>query len=89
MTNTRRTKTEIRTNHNREILKRMETGESLTSFDSQSSWFPPRPVIEKDQEAVRKLYGNLKDRPVPESVLDLAAKIAPAKSKGPRKSQAG
>lgn len=86
MTNTRRTKTEIRTNHNRELLKRMEAGESLSSFDSQSSWFPPRPVLEKDQEAVKRLYGNASTtNRVPESVLDLAVKIAPVKTETKRK----
>lgn len=80
MTNTRRTKTELRTNHNRELIRRMQDGDSLSSFDSQSSWYPPRPILEKDKEAVSRLYGSGSKEPrVPESVLDLAKKIGPAK----------
>ena len=86
MTNTRRTKTELRTTHNRELIKRMQDGDSLSSFDSQSSWYPPRPILEKDKDAVSRLYGaGSKEPRVPESVLDRAKKIGPAKK--PRASQ--
>jgi len=34
----------------------MKAGESLWSYDSKASWFPPRPMIEKDPEAIKRLY---------------------------------
>lgn len=48
----------IRKKHNKDLLRRMQAGESLKAFDSSSSWFPPRPVIRKDQDAIRRLYQN-------------------------------
>jgi len=44
--------------HNRDLIRRMRNGDSLTSFDSTSSWYPPRPVIEKDEKALAELYGS-------------------------------
>ncbi len=46
----------IRQEHNRDLIRRMRNGEPLTSFDSQSSWFPPRPIIEKNQKEISRLY---------------------------------
>lgn len=48
----------LRKSRNADVLKRMKEGESLNSFDSNSSWFPPRPMVEKDPDAVKKLYGK-------------------------------
>ncbi len=48
----------LRQERNSELVRRMRGGDSLTSFDSQSSWFPPRPTIEKDQSAIKRLYGR-------------------------------
>lgn len=45
-----------RKKHNLDLIKRMQDGESLTSFDSSASWFPPRPVIRKDAKALARLY---------------------------------
>jgi hypothetical protein len=50
----------LRTRHNIELIRRMRDGDPLKSFDSRASWFPPRPVIEKDSRAVSKLYGAQK-----------------------------
>jgi hypothetical protein len=47
----------MRTRHNIDLIRRMRDGEPLKSFDSRASWFPPRPVIEKDSRAVSSLYG--------------------------------
>lgn len=62
----------LRQDRNSELLRRMRTGEQLTSFNSQSSWFPPRPIIEKDQGAIHKLYGKtataLQDLPSTETL---------------------
>ena len=51
----------LRKTRNQEILWRMENGESLTSFNSHASWFPPRPTVEKDEKAVKQLYGTKPD----------------------------
>jgi hypothetical protein len=54
-----KTKREIRRQHNDDVLKRMRNGESLSRMDSRSTWFPPRPSIAKDPDAMKRLYGNL------------------------------
>ena len=46
--------------HNDEILKKMRSGESLATIDMEASWFPPRPVIEKDSTAIRMLCASKK-----------------------------
>jgi len=56
---------EIRSSHNKELIRRMRNGDSLTSFDSQSSWFPPREIIEKDQNEMDRLYGSKADKTKP------------------------
>lgn len=48
----------LRREHNQDLIRRMRNGESLTSFDSQASWYPPRPTITKDPKAIAKLYGK-------------------------------
>jgi hypothetical protein len=45
-----------RDERNRDIVERMKRGESLTSFNTKNSWFPPRPVIEKNKEVLKLLY---------------------------------
>ena len=38
--------------HNKEVLKKLRSGEPLSSFSNQSSWFPPRPLFKaKDSSA--------------------------------------
>ncbi len=49
---------ELRKKHNQQLIRRMKEGDPLKSFDSFSSWFPPRPIIEKDSDAVKRLYGQ-------------------------------
>ena len=44
--------------HNQAIMRKMQEGESLTSFDSMASWFPPRPTVEKDQNLMDRLYNK-------------------------------
>lgn len=46
----------LRKRHNHDLIKRMREGDPLKGFDNQSSWFPPRPVIKKDEKAIAKLY---------------------------------
>ena len=47
---------QLRKQRNEQLLRRMKAGESLWSYDSKASWFPPRPMIEKDKEAIKRLY---------------------------------
>ena len=58
MSNAKDTAHRLRLDRNKQLIKRMRSGETLTTFSSFSSWFPPRPMIEKDPEAVAKLYGE-------------------------------
>lgn len=51
-----KSRTDKRREHNQDLLRRMRSGESLRTVDSRSSWFPPRPIIQKDQEAISRLY---------------------------------
>jgi thiol-disulfide isomerase/thioredoxin len=48
----------LRKERNADILRRMRGGEQLASFNSYASWFPPRPMIQKDIHALQELYGN-------------------------------
>lgn len=49
---------DLRKDRNFDLIRRMQSGEPISSFNSQSSWYPPRPVIEKDGGAIAKLYGD-------------------------------
>ena len=55
----------LRRERNADLLRRMNTGESMSSFNSFSSWYPPRPIIEKNGDAIAKLYGNNVSKLVP------------------------
>ncbi len=46
----------LRKDRNLELIRRMKKGENLASFDSEASWFPPRPIIKKDIHIMKKLY---------------------------------
>jgi hypothetical protein len=48
----------IRKKHNEDLIRRLRAGEPLQRFDSRASWFPPRPIIEKDDKAIAKLYST-------------------------------
>lgn len=50
-----------RKRHNEQLIRRMKSGEPLWSYDSKASWFPPRPMIEKDPEAIKRLYSEGND----------------------------
>lgn len=65
----------LRQDRNQDVLRKMKAGESLSSFDSMRSWYPERPPIEKDQEMVKRLFGN---QPKPNSTL---GRKSPASSK--------
>ena len=42
--------------HNVEVLKKMREGKSLIKYDTFLSWYPPRPIIKKDPNAINILY---------------------------------
>jgi|AACY02.9.fsa_nt_gi hypothetical protein len=48
----------LRRRQNKELILKMRKGEPLKGFDSQSSWFPPRPIIQKDKDAIGRLYAK-------------------------------
>lgn len=48
----------LRNERNTDLLRRMANGEKLSSFNSFDSWYPPRPITEKDPEAINQLYGS-------------------------------
>lgn len=54
----KRTSSDLRRQHNAELIRRMRNGEALSAFDSKASWFPPRPVIKKDEREMRRLYDD-------------------------------
>lgn len=34
----------------------MKRGEPLNTVAPSSTWFPPRPIVKKDRDAIKKLY---------------------------------
>lgn len=51
-------KSKARLERNKELVLKMKTGDACTSFDSQSSFFPARPVVKKDQKELKRIYGE-------------------------------
>lgn len=52
---------EKRKKENKYLIEKMMRGESFNTVSTASTWFPPRPIIEKDKEAMGRLY-NLKNK---------------------------
>lgn len=46
----------LRAERNKDLIDRMNAGESLSNYSNANSWFPARPIVEKDQDAMAKLY---------------------------------
>ena len=42
---------------NEDIIRRLKAGETLQDRASLT-WFPPRPLIEKDKDEIKNLYGS-------------------------------
>lgn len=55
----------LRKQRNSHIVERLRNGDSLSSFNSQASWFPPRPLVDKDRDALQRLYGKSSDLAAP------------------------
>lgn len=47
---------DLRRQHNLDLMRRMRGGESLNAYDSKASWYPPRPVIKKDDKEISRVY---------------------------------
>lgn len=63
----------LRKQHNSDLIRRMRNGEPLNTIDSKSSWYPPRPVIKKDEGEMARVYGTPiteKDQEVALSVVE-------------------
>ena len=52
---------ERRMKENADLVRRMKDGQSLSRIPQSATFFPPRPVIEKDKEAQNRLYHSLLD----------------------------
>lgn len=77
---------EGRKRHNEQLIRRMKAGEPLWSYDSKASWFPPRPMIEKDPEAIKRLYSNAQSSS-PSQYQDAAVKHVESRLKVLERSQ--
>ena len=51
-----------RNKHNKDLIDRMRQGDSLQSQTASDSWFPPRPIIKKNDSAMRTLYSGVEDQ---------------------------
>lgn len=49
---------QIRAAENKDLVKRYKNGEVHAVIDAEALFWPPRPVIQKDKEAIKKLYGD-------------------------------
>lgn len=67
---------DLRKQHNAELLRRMRNGEALNAIDSKASWYPPRPLIKKDEREMARLYSNV------EAPISAAKPAASAASRG-------
>lgn len=50
-----------RRNKNKELVERMNRGEEISLVDKEATWWPKRPPLEKDKEAMKRLYGEEKE----------------------------
>lgn len=53
---------ERRNKENEDIIARMRAGCSHSLISPQATWWPPRPIIEKDKDAVKRLYRHDDDK---------------------------
>ena len=51
-----------RLKRNKEIVERLKKGESTQLIPTHMTWFPPRPIIKKDEKVIKQLYG-INDQP--------------------------
>ena len=46
-----------RKKENDRILAKLVRGETLATVPPEATWFPPRPTIAKNKDAIERLYG--------------------------------
>jgi len=64
MVDLRETARQNRLANNKRLSELVKDGEIIhSSFNSQASWFPPRPLIEKDKKTMNRLYGMDEEKP--------------------------
>lgn len=56
-----KTPEEIREAENKSIIERLRRGESITRINASATWFPPRPVIKKDEKALNFVFSKDKE----------------------------
>lgn len=59
-----------RRQRNSDLIRRMRNGEQLNAIDSKASWYPPRPVIKKDQDEMARLYNGVERRASPRDAVE-------------------
>ena len=47
-----------RDKRNKDIVSRLKRGESTRTVPPEATWWPPRPIIKKDPEAIKRLYNS-------------------------------
>lgn len=47
-----------RKKHNYDLMSKVRNGESTTSFDKNTSWWPKRKLVVKNSKEIKKLYGK-------------------------------
>jgi len=52
---------ELRSSTNKRIVEDVKNDEYKPAINVWASWFPERPVIKKDDAAIKKLYGDSTD----------------------------
>lgn len=56
MTPTELRKKKIKEHNVRILAKIDDPNEKFMLYSASDTWFPPRPIIEKDKKAIKKLY---------------------------------
>lgn len=72
-----RNASDLRKQHNGDLIRRMRNGESLNAIDSKASWFPPRPVIEKDKSEMARVYSEGEAKPLDQVAKKRDEKVVP------------
>ena len=48
---------DIRKDRNKDLVERLKAGDPLNSpMDHVDTWWPPRPIIEKDVKEIKRVY---------------------------------
>jgi hypothetical protein len=53
----------LRKERNKEVLDKYRRGESLSAVPPDATFFPPRPIIRKSAEDIKRLYGEEEEKP--------------------------